>query len=398
MQLVMAAMATEPVASDGLLVSDPDRDRGVPSAAGRRVVGPEAVAQVAQRDAVLRAPRAGQRGTDRSKVQLQGLVEERRGAGQPPEALLPGVGLHERHVGLVPPGQAQVGDGFLVDGEDARRGAVLRRHVREGGTVGQRQRGQAISGELHVGANDAVRAQHLADHEDQVGGRAAGRQRSVQAHAHDPWQGLVERLAQEHGLRLDAAHPVAQDAQAADHGGVGIGAHEGVREGHEVAIGHLASGLVRAQADHLAEVLEVDLVDDAGPGRHHAEAPQRCLRPAQQLVALAVALVLALHVEGVGPRAAEAIDLDAVVDDQAGRHERVDAGGVSAQLRHGVAHGRQVHHGGHAGEVLEQHAPGHEGDPPRPRRRRVASPPGPPRPPRWPRPWRCDAGRSPAAP
>ena len=103
-------------------------------------------------------------------------------------------------------------------------------------------------------------------------------------------------------------------------------------------------------------------MDDAGAGRHDAEAAQGGLGPAQQLVALTVALVLALDVEGVGVRGAEAVDLDAVVDDQAGRHERVDQRRIAAQLGHGVAHGGEVDHGRHAGEVLQQHAAGHEGD------------------------------------
>ena len=57
----------------------------------------------------------------------------------------------------------------------------------------------------------------------------------VQPHAHDAGQGLVERLAQQHGLRLDAPDAVAQHAQAADHRRVGVGAHERVREGLDLA-------------------------------------------------------------------------------------------------------------------------------------------------------------------
>ena len=39
-------------------------------------------------------------------------------------------------------------------------------------------------------------------------------------------------------------------------------------------------------------------MDDAGPGRHDPQVAERGLGPAQELVALAVALVLALDVEG----------------------------------------------------------------------------------------------------
>ena len=120
--------------------------------------------------------------------------------------------------------------------------------------------------------------------------------------------------------------------------------------------------IVVARDDDLGQVLEVDLVDDARAGRHDAQAVERRLRPAQQLVALAVALVLAVDVEGERVRRAEAVDLHRVVDDEVGRHERVDARGVAAEVGHRVAHRGQVDDRGHAGEVLQQHARGHERD------------------------------------
>ena len=120
--------------------------------------------------------------------------------------------------------------------------------------------------------------------------------------------------------------------------------------------------LVLAADDDLGEVLEVDLVDDAGAGRHDAQAGERALRPAQQLVALAVALVLALDVERERAGAAELVDLDRVVDDQVGRHERLDACRVAADIGHRVAHRGEIDDGRDAGEVLEQDARGHERD------------------------------------
>ena len=122
----------------------------------------------------------------------------------------------------------------------------------------------------------------------------------MQADAHDDGERLVERLSEQDGLGLDAADAVAEDAQAADHRGVRIGAHERVREGHDLASECAAAAVLLAEADDVAEELEVDLVDDARAGRHDAEAAQGRLRPAQELVALLVALVLAGHVEGEG--------------------------------------------------------------------------------------------------
>ena len=66
-------------------------------------------------------------------------------------------------------------------------------------------------------------------------------------------------------------------------------------------------------------------MDDAGPGRHDAQVAERGLGPAQELVALAVAVVLALDVEGERAGRPEPVDLDRVVDDEVGRNERVDA-------------------------------------------------------------------------
>jgi hypothetical protein len=59
---------------------------------------------------------------------------------------------------------------------------------------------------------------------------------------------------------------------------------------------------------------------------------------------------------------AEEVDLHGVVDDQVGRHHGVDAGRVSAHGLEPVAHGGEIHHGGHAGEVLEHHPARHERD------------------------------------
>ena len=143
--------------------------------------------------------------------------------------------------------------------------------------------------------------------------------------------------------------PQREHAQRVDHGGVAVGADAGVGE-------CLLEPAGRLGPHRLRQVLEVDLVADAGAGRHHAEVVEGACAPAQELVALLVALVLDLDVllEGVGR--AEEIDLHGMVDDEVDRHQRVDLGGVAAQPLHGVAHGGKVDDGRHAGEVLHQHA------------------------------------------
>ena len=90
------------------------------------------------------------------------------------------------------------------------------------------------------------------------------------------------------------------------------------------------------------EVLEVDLVDDAGVRRHRLEALERRLAPAQERVALAVALELLLGVDPERLGRAERVDLDGVVDHELDRHERVDRGRVAAHLGHRVAQRGEV--------------------------------------------------------
>ena len=103
-------------------------------------------------------------------------------------------------------------------------------------------------------------------------------------------------------------------------------------------------------------------MDDPGVRGHDREVVERVLAPAQERVALVVALELALGVDLEGVARAEHVDLDGVVDHELGRRQRVDLRGVAAQLGDRVAHRGEVDDRGHAGEVLHQHARGREGD------------------------------------
>ena len=115
-------------------------------------------------------------------------------------------------------------------------------------------------------------------------------------------------------------------------------------------------------ANNGGEVLKVDLVHDAGSGRHDAELIEGALRPAQQLVALGVALVLLGNVLLECLARCPAINLHRVVDHQVGGNLRIDAMRINAQLSRCVAEGGKVNDGGHTGEVLQHHACGGEGD------------------------------------
>ena len=103
-------------------------------------------------------------------------------------------------------------------------------------------------------------------------------------------------------------------------------------------------------------MLDVDLVHDAGAGRNDLEVVERGLAPAEELVALAVALVLDLDVALERVLGAEEVGDDGVVDDHLGRRERVDLVGVAAEGDDGLAHGGEVDDAGNAGEVLHDDA------------------------------------------
>ena len=174
----------------------------------------------------------------------------------------------------------------------------------------------------------------------------------MQAKAQDLRDQHRHRLAEHRCLGLDAAHAPAEDAEAVDHRGVRIGPDQRVGIGLAVVV-----------HEHDArEVLEVDLVDDPRVGRDDREALEGVLAPAQELIALLVAFELPLGVDAEGVAGAVRVDLHRVVDDQLGGHQRVDLRGVAVEIGHRVAHRGEVDDGRHAGEVLQQHARGREGD------------------------------------
>ena len=195
--------------------------------------------------------------------------------------------------------------------------------------------------ELHELAHYAVGSEHLGDGENEVGGRDALLQGAGQLEAYDLGDEHIVGLAKGDGLGLDAPDAPAEDAEAVDHGGVAVGPDERVRHRHAVLDDHT-----------LRQVLQVDLVDDPRGRRHDREVVEGLLAPLQELVALAVALELALGVELQGRRRSEGVDLDRVVDNQVGRHERVDLPRISAHVLHRAPHRRKVDDRGHPGKVL----------------------------------------------
>ena len=147
-------------------------------------------------------------------------------------------------------------------------------------------------------------------------------------------------LAQHCGFSLDATNAPAQNGQTVDHGGVAVGAHERVGIGDFLAVFLFGP-------DGLGQIFEIDLMADAGSGRHNAEVFKRRLAPAQKFIALAVALIFLFDVLLERTRGAEIVDHYRVIDDQVDGDQRVDLLGVGAEICGGIAHGGQIDNGGH---------------------------------------------------
>jgi hypothetical protein len=252
---------------------------------------------------------------------------------------------------LVASGEAQVLQCLVVDGEETARRAVLRGHVPDRGAVGQRQPHEPGAEVLHELPDDAGRPQDLRHGQHEVGRGRALRQRAGQLEPDDLRDQHRDRLAEHRGLRLDPADAPAEHAEPVDHRRVRVGADE--RVGERLAV---------ARLDDAREELEVHLVDDPRVRRDDLEVVERLLTPAQERVALPVALELELGVAEDRARRRVLVDLHGVVDHKLDRQLRVDPRRVAAEIRHRVPHRREVDDRRHAGEVLQEDAGGSEGD------------------------------------
>jgi len=126
--------------------------------------------------------------------------------------------------------------------------------------------------------------------------------------------------------------------------------------------------------NHLGQELQVYLVDNAGGRGNHAEAPEGLLAPAQELIALAIALKLDGGVALECAGAPEEVHLHGVIDHEVNRNQRIDLARVATQSLDRRSHGSQVHDGGHSRKILQDDARGLEGN--FPGRRRLGVPLG----------------------
>ncbi len=96
-----------------------------------------------------------------------------------------------------------------------------------------------------------------------------------QLEADDLWNQHGDRLTEHRGFCFDTADAPTKNAQAVDHGGVRVGAHQGVGVG-------LWAFTASIFKDNSREVLEVHLVHDTGVGGDHFEVFKSGLTPAKK--------------------------------------------------------------------------------------------------------------------
>ena len=248
-------------------------------------------------------------------------------------------------------GELHVVNGHLVNREDGAGGAVFRTHVANGGAGFEGERGNAGTVGLDELADDAVLTQQLGDGKNNVSRGDAFFGRTGDAQTNYGWDQHRGGLTEHGGLGFYSANTPAQNTETIDHGGVRVSADHGVEVGHTVGV-----------EDHAGEMLQVDLVTDTHARGNDAEVPKGTLRPLQELVAFAVALVFNGDVFFVALGGAGALQDDRVVDDELDGHEGVDLFSVATEGDDCITHRREVDHGWNAGEVLHQDALGSKGN------------------------------------
>lgn len=311
--------------------------------------GIEFARHIGQRDAVLRALRAGQGGNDAGEVEAYAArVVDLASTGNAEQSLGTKIGFEELTVGFAMAGGAQVADGLLVNREETHRRTVLGRHIGQCRAVGDGQGTGTLTEILDEGTDHFLAAQQLGHGQHQIGRRDPFPQAPDQFDADHIRSQKIDRLPEHRRFGLDATDAPADDADGIDHRRVRVGTDQCVRKTQAAACSFLA-------ANAGEEMFEVDLVHNAHAGRYDTEGVESLHAPLHELIALVIALELPAHVLLQRLRGAVVVNLHRMIDDQIDRYQGLDAARIVAAGLCCVAHRRQIAEQRHAGEILQHH-------------------------------------------
>ena len=337
MQLVMAAMTTDPCVTDAAArgccrcsggasrtspagVPPSPTSREITLALHRRLGAVECGLEglrglPRKRDAILRPLGSGDARLDLGQVQVEHFAEERLGVVvRSEQTLFARVSLDQiderrRGPSASDTSMCSQSTGKSVDvapNSGDMFDSVARSAMLEGA--------QSRPEEFDELADDAVRSQHLGQRQDEVGGRRARRERASGPDARATigfgrnigWPSIAASASMP-----PTPHP--STPEAVDHRRVRVGPDQGVGKDPSVA-----------RQDDSPQMLEVDLMADPHARRHDSKALERLLSPVEQRVAFAVATVFPLQIGGISVGAAKSIDLHRMIDDQIDRNEGID--------------------------------------------------------------------------
>ena len=176
---------------------------------------------------------------------------------------------------------------------------------------------------------------------------AAFRQAAVKLESNHFGNQHRKRLAEHGGFRFNAADAPAKNAEAIHHGGVRIGADERIGEG-------LQRYCHSAWKDHASEIFDIYLVADAGVRRNDFEIAENLLSPAQESVALDVALQFEIGIETECVRQLPNLSTwtEWSITSSAGNSGLICLGSPPSSLDR-FAHGGEVDDSRNAGEILQ---------------------------------------------
>ena len=258
-----------------------------------------------QQHPVLRTARTGQARLHLAQVELDhpGVL----GIGRTrfaPEALQAAVGLHAG-TGLVGPSRlAQVAKGLAVHREEAAGGPVLGRHVGHGRPVGKAEALGSRPEVLHEAPHHTHSPQELGDGEHQVGG--GGPSRAARPLSRTPttcgtsmkygWPSMTASASMPPTPQPSTPRPlimVVWESVPITVSGKAQGRPAAPASGARAPARRRASRTaapVAPRRHHLGQVLQVHLMADARPRRHHAQvagtppAPSAAARSARRCV------------------------------------------------------------------------------------------------------------------